>query len=415
MVLIDCDHRTPPAANGGYPYICIPQLKKGRLDVTDARRITQEHFSEWTRKANPQPYDVILSRRCNPGETAFVPPGFTGALGQNLVLLRAADSKMHPPFLRWLVRGTEWWDQIGKFINVGAIFDSLRCADIPNFELSIPPLPEQKNIAHILGTLDDKIELNRRMSATLEAMARALFKSWFIDFDPVRAKLDGSRPSGLDPATATLFSDSFQESPLGPIPKGWKTGRLDDIADVFMGLSPKGDSYNSSGIGVPLINGPVEFGEYYPVKTKWTEAATRLSAVDDLIFCVRGSTTGRRVVSDGEYCIGRGVCAIRAKHGFHNFIYEIMNFGLDSLLEKTTGSVFPNLSAPDIKGFQILIPAPSIIEVFEHMTKPLVQRIQSNHRELRELSTLRDTLLPKLLGGELSVMETEKRIEGMLA
>jgi type I restriction enzyme, S subunit len=117
VTLIDCDHRTPPAADNGYPYVTIPHLKEGRIDVRDARRITPDHFDEWTRKANPRAFDVVLSRRCNPGESAFVPPGLEFALGQNLVLLRADGSKLAPPFLRWLVRGPAWWDQVEKFIN----------------------------------------------------------------------------------------------------------------------------------------------------------------------------------------------------------------------------------------------------------------------------------------------------------
>jgi len=117
--LIDCDHRTPPAADSGFPYVAIPQLKEGRLALSDVRRISPEHFVEWTRKAKPQHHDVILSRRCNPGETAYVPAGVECALGQNLVLLRADGTKLFPPFLRWLVRGPDWWEQIGTFINVG--------------------------------------------------------------------------------------------------------------------------------------------------------------------------------------------------------------------------------------------------------------------------------------------------------
>ncbi len=186
--LIDCEHRTPPAAEHGYPYVAIPQVKDGRINLSGVRRITHEHFDEWTRKANPESFDIVLSRRCNPGETGFVSEGLKFALGQNLVLLRSDGTKVLKPFLRWLVRGPRWWGQVDKYINVGAIFDSLKCADIPNFSLPIPPLPEQRAIAHIHGTLDDKIELNRRMNETLEEMARALFKSWFIDFDPVHAK-----------------------------------------------------------------------------------------------------------------------------------------------------------------------------------------------------------------------------------
>src|SRR6266496_1435993 len=211
--LIDCDHRTPPASEDGYPYIAIPQLRGGRIDLSDVRHIKREDFVEWTRKAKPTANDVILSRRCNPGETATVPPDLEFALGQNLVLLRADGTEVYPPFLRWLVLGPEWCEQIGKFLNVGAVFDSLRCADVPNFQLRIPPLAEQRAIAHILDTLDDKIELNKRMNETLDAMARALFKSWFVDFDPVHAKAEGRDP-GLPESLADLFTDRFQGSEL---------------------------------------------------------------------------------------------------------------------------------------------------------------------------------------------------------
>jgi len=238
VTLIDCDHRTPPAADSGYPYVAIPQLKEGRLALADARRISPEHFADWTRKAKPQHHDVILSRRCNPGETAFVPAGLECALGQNLVLLRSDGTKIFPPFLRWLLNGPDWWEQVGTFINVGAIFNSLKCADIPNFKMPLPPLAEQKAIAAVLGALDDKIELNRRMNATLEAMARALFQSWFVDFDPVRAKLDGRPPDSLDPATAALFPDSFQDSLLGHIPKGWEVKTADEVSTVGIGKTP---------------------------------------------------------------------------------------------------------------------------------------------------------------------------------
>lgn len=131
--LIDCDHRTPPATDVGYPYVAIPQIKDGRIDHSAARRISSQHFTEWTRKAKPTPYDVVLSRRCNPGETAFVEPDTEFALGQNLVLLRSDGTKVFTPFLRWLVLSPEWWNQVRCFLNVGAVFDSLKCADIPNF------------------------------------------------------------------------------------------------------------------------------------------------------------------------------------------------------------------------------------------------------------------------------------------
>ena len=156
--LIDCEHKTPVARETGYPYVAIPQIKNGRIDLTDSRLISREDLIAWTRRAKPRAHDVVLSRRCNPGETAFVPTTFEFALGQNLVLLRCDGNKLYPPFLRWIVRGPEWWGQIHKYLNTGAIFDSLKCADIPEFKLSVPSLATQTRIASILSALDDKID-----------------------------------------------------------------------------------------------------------------------------------------------------------------------------------------------------------------------------------------------------------------
>ena len=188
ITLIDCDHKTPKAQEEGLPYVGIPQLKDGRIVLDGARLISEEDFHHWRRKAKPTPDDVILSRRCNPGEIAYVPNNLDIALGQNLVLLRSDGEKVYPPFLRWLAQGSNWWQQVNKFINVGAVFDSLKCVDIPKFEFRLPSMDEQKRIAKILGDLDKKIELNRQTNQTLEHMAQATFKSWFVDFEPTRAK-----------------------------------------------------------------------------------------------------------------------------------------------------------------------------------------------------------------------------------
>ncbi len=243
--LIDCDHRTPPAAELGYPYIAIPQLKDGHVDLTGARRIGAEDYAEWTKKLKPRAHDVIVVRRCNSGDSAVVPPGLECAIGQNLVVLRSDGSAVEPRLLRWLLRGPDWWDQVGKYINVGAVFDSLRCRDIPNFELTVPPRADQAAIVGALDALDDRITLLRETNATLEAVAQALFKSWFVDFDPVRAKQQGLTPAGMDEATAALFPDGFEESALGSVPTGWVVRALDEIAAYLNGLAlqkfPPGD------------------------------------------------------------------------------------------------------------------------------------------------------------------------------
>jgi restriction endonuclease S subunit len=207
------------------------------------------------------------------------------------------------------------------------------------FHVCLPPLAEQKAIAAVLGALDDKIELNRRMNATLEAMARALFQSWFVDFDPVRAKLEGRPPAALDPATAALFPDSFQDSPLGPIPQGWSLVRSDDrfetlVASLDVGVvRPR-----SRCVSVPFLYGLFMTSEFQA----------------------------------------------------HTYSY-------------TTGTTVLHLSAAAIPSYVFAVPVSHISEVYSERVSPIFRKIDENTKQSRTLATLRDTLLPKLLSGELSV------------
>jgi type I restriction enzyme, S subunit len=403
--LTDCDHRTPSAASSGYPYVAIPQLKQGRLDLSEVRWISPEDFVEWTRKAKPQHHDVVLSRRCNPGETAYVPAGLEFALGQNLVLLRSDSTKVFKPFLRWLVRGPDWWEQVRAFNNVGAVFDSLKCADIPNFKMPLPPLPEQEGIAHILGSLDDKIELNRRMNATLEEMARALFQSWFVDFDPVRAKLDGRIPAGLDAATAAIFPSHFQETPLGHIPQGWTAGTLSEGFTLTMGQSPPGDTYNEDGNGIPFYQGRTDFGFRFPTRRIYCTAPTRYAKPGDTLVSVR-APVGDINMADEECCIGRGVAAVRHKSGAVSFTYHAMeDLSPDFALFEGEGTVFGSINKQSFENLRFVMPPPEIVAAYEKLAKPLDDQINTLEHQSRTLATLRDALLPKLLSGELRIAD----------
>ena len=254
--LIDCDHQTPSAVDEGYPYIAIPQLKNGHISLDGVRRISHKDYLEWTKKLKPQAHDVIVVRRCNSGESALVPLGLECAIGQNLVILRSEGEAVQPRFLRWLINGPDWWEQVSKFINVGAVFDSLRCGDIPNFELTIPPIRDQREISAVLDALDDRITLLRETNVTLEAIAQALFKSWFVDFDPVRAKLEGRAPEGMIDATAALFSDGFEESELGLVPRGWRVGRVAELGEVICGKTPPTAQSENYGEDIPFITIP---------------------------------------------------------------------------------------------------------------------------------------------------------------
>jgi type I restriction enzyme S subunit len=399
VLLIDCEHRTPPASNNGYPYIAIPQIKQGRIDLTDVRRITREHFIEWTRKANPETYDVILSRRCNPGATAYVPPGLECALGQNLVLLRADSTKVFPPFLRWLVRSTEWWEQVGKFINVGAVFDSLKCADIPNFRLPIPPLSVQHTIAALLGALDDKIELNQRMNETLEAMARAIFQSWFVDFDPVRAKAEGREPTFMDVRTAALFPDTLEDSALGKTPKGWYVGPLGEILELKRGYDlPQQRRIFGS---VPIYSSSGLTGYHAEAKVRGPGIVTgRYGTIGEIFF-----------VNEDFWPLNTTLYVQKFKNNIPRFIYYLLHtLSFEAYLDK---AAVPGINRNHVHQEMVLCPPVGLQCKFVELLEPFWQLQDINDQEAHTLTALRDTILPKLMSGEIRLKNAEKLVEGV--
>ena len=415
VALIDCDHRTPPPAETGYPYVAIPQLKEGRLALANVRRISPEHFIEWTRKARPQHHDVILSRRCNPGETAYVPVGLECALGQNLVLLRADGSQLYPPFLRWLVRGPHWWEQVGTFINVGAVFDSLKCADIPNFKMPLPPLMEQKAIAAVLGALDDKIELNRRMNATLEAMARALFQSWFVDFDPVRAKLDDCQPIGLDVATAALFPKHFEHGADGMLPAGWHLMAIEEICTVNSSTLGKSDDLGTlEYVEISEVNrGNIANIVKYARGEEPSRARRRLRHGDTVLSTVRPDR-GAYVLAlnpPENRVASTGFAVLTPTKAPWSFVHAAMTQPEVSELlgQMADGGAYPAVRPEIIGAMRVAVPnEPKVFEAFHRICSPLFEMAEANRAQSRTLTTLRDTLLPKLLSGELSVAAVEE-------
>ncbi len=410
VTLLDCDHRTPPAAPEGYPYVTIPQIKDGRLDLSDVRRIAEEHFLDWTKKTRPMANDVVVVRRCSPGDSAHVPPGLEFALGQNLVLLRADGTRVAPVFLRWLVRSPSWWEQVQRFLNVGAVFDSLKCREIPNFRLPVPPIDQQLLIAEVLGSLDEKIALTRRMNQTLEDMAQTLFRSWFVNFDPVRAKAKGRRPEGMDGAMAALFPNRLVESELGNIPEGWANSSIYDVASAAYGTPFASRLFNSQGDGLPLIR----------IRDLSTHAPTTFTreVLDRQIVVDPGDIV---VGMDGEFRVhhwrgprslmNQRVCKFVPAPGVSRVFVAQSLIGPMRFFENTkAGTTVIHLGKADIDTIKIVKPPMSIQQVFGNLAEPLLERVLLNEAEARTLADLRDTLLPRLLSGDIRVGEAEAKL-----
>ena len=273
--------------------------------------------------------------------------------------------------------------------------------------LPFPPMPSQRGIAHILGTLDDKIELNRRMNATLEAMARALFRSWFVDFDPVRAKMEG-HDTGLPKDIADLFPDRLVDSELGEIPKGWRVGHVEDGFEIIMGQSPPGHTYNDTGDGLPFFQGRSDFGFRYPKNRTFCTAPNRIAQSWDTMVSVR-APVGDINMAWERCCIGRGVAALRPRSGAVSFGYCAAQVLQTHMREyEHTGTVFGAINRKQLARLPLQQPAADVVRAFEHLVHPGDQTIRLRTAEVDTVTVLRDALLPKLVSGEIRVRDVEQ-------
>ncbi len=333
--------------------------------------------------------------------------------------------KLDIGFLRYLIGGREFTQHIHA-ITTGTAVPHISGRQIKDFAFALPPLAEQKAIASVLGALDDKIELNLRMNATLEAMARALFQSWFVDFDPVRAKLDGRQPVGLDPATAALFPVAFQDSAVGHIPKGWKVGVLDELTSVVIGgdwgaTEPTDEEtvscYCIRGADIPSL----QSGGVGKMPTRFLKPSSvdKRQLVDsDLAIEISGGSptqcTGRPVLASdallqnlSQPLVASNFCRIvkLKSPALSKFVYLWLRrlYDAGELFQFETGTTgIKNFAFVIFSGkYPLVVPDLGVADAFDRAVSPIFTRIHANSAQSRTLAALRDTLLPKLLSGEL--------------
>ena len=428
--LLDCVHQTPKEQDTGMPYIGIPQMKNGEIDFKASPRIiSQEDFLKWTEKVNPSHGDIILSRRCNPGETAFVPQNAQFALGQNLVLLRPDPKKLHPGYLRWVVQSPFWWDEVERYRNPGAVFDSLKCADIPKFLVPEPPREIQESLDRVLLAIAEKITLNRQINQTLEQMAQTLFKSWFVDFDPVidnaldagndipdtlqdraeqrrllRAKAD-FKP--LPTETRALFPSEFEETELGWVPKGWAVVSFGDVSNCF-------DSKR-----IPLSKQERELKQ--PGSIPYYGATSEMDLINEWIFddiYLLMGEDGSVMKDDGtpflQYIWGKSWVNNHAHvlQGKEDISTEHLLVFLQQCDIKAfvTGAVQLKINQKNMNSIPFVKAIESINLAFQKVICPLFDRRRQIEDESRTLRKLRDSLLPKLISGELVLDDLPEEI-----
>jgi len=402
----------PEYWGGGIPWIGIKDATEnhGRTIFETYQNVSElglEHSSARLLPAKT----VCLSRTASVGFVVVM--GRPMATSQDFVNW-ICGPRILPHFLKYVLLAEN--EALWRFAS-GTTHQTIYYPEAKAFHICLPPIGEQEAIAAVLGALDDKIELNRRMNATLEAMARALFQSWFVDFDPVRAKLAGHEPVGMDQATAALFPEQFEESALGHTPKGWHIKRVSDVVEeVFDGphATPPDAEAGPVFLGIKNLTGSgLDLSDVRHISEsdwpRWTKRVTPRPL--DIVFSYEATLGFFALIPPGlRCCLGRRLALIRpkAREGHpHFWLHQFIGPDFQRYLMKHSvqGATVDRIPLVHFPNYLVLAPPLPLTQAFESRVAPLWARIHANAEQSGILATLRDTLLPKLLGGELSVAE----------
>ena len=380
----------------GIPSIMPQNIGDNRISEIGIARITDEDAQRLSRYL-VQPGDIVYSRRGDVERRALIREREAGWLcGTGCLRVRFGDGVVHPPYAayylghpivrEWIVRHAQ-----------GATMPNLNTSILSSLPFVLPSMDDQHAIAHILGTLDDKIELNRRMNETLEAMTRAIFQSWFVNFDPVRAKASGESADsicqrlGLTPELLALFPDGFEDSELGGGPLGWLPTRLDEILELAYGKALKATDridgeipvYGSGGVtgyhNESLIDGPS-------------------------IIVGRKGTVGSLYWEDRSSCPIDTVFYVKPKLELTYCFYLLQTLALETM---NTDAAVPGLNRNNVYRLMTTMPSEKLRAAFERVAMSVRRHMRSNNMELKNLSDVRDALLPKLLAGDLMMQGSD--------
>ena len=388
---------------GSIPWLSVADFNKGYRWVNTAEKSITERGLKESATEILNIGDIIISARGTVGVVAQLAKPM--AFNQSCYGIRGKRGVADTNFVYYTLRhAVTQMQQVAH----GGVFNTITRDTFKIIKTRLPSLNEQKAIAHILGTLDDKIELNRQMNKTLEEMARTIFKSWFVDFDPVHAKAAVRREHpawsnalvsraalpNLKPEIAELFPDRLVDSELDKIPEGWRDSTVGQNFRLTMGQSPPGSTYNENEEGIPFYQGRSDFGYRFPSQRVFCTAPTRFAEAGDTLVSVR-APVGDVNMTNEKCAVGRGVAAIRHSNGYKSFTYYSMKH-LKNYFDKfeAEGTVFGSINKSDFENLPFTAPPSDVLELFERLVSPIDNRIKNNEGESNTLAALRDALLP---------------------
>ena len=390
--IADGDHMPPPKVERGIPFVTISNIKDNRLDLSDTFFVPQKYYDALDPKKKPQIGDTIYSVVGTYGKPVYIKDNNPFVFQRHIAILRPDASLLNPQFLYYTLLSPQFYRK-ADIMAIGAVQRTISLTSLRNATVQIPPLKVQKEIATALKSLDDKIEVNRRINENLGQQAQALFKSWFVDFEPFK-------------------NGEFVESELGMIPKGWKVESLSSIADYINGLAMQKYRPNEGEKGLPVLKikelgqgscdinselcSPSLIGDKYIIND------------GDIIFSWSG-TLMVKVWCGGKCGLNQHLFVVVPKNYSKWYVYQWTKYHLDNFIRiaKDKAVTMGHIKRGELDKAKVVIPDKDNLTRIDALMAPIFNQIISNEIESRRLATLRDTLLPKLMSGEIKVNEIE--------
>jgi type I restriction enzyme S subunit len=420
--LIDYRGKTPIKTEYGIPLITAKVIKGGRIE-TPTEFIATDDYDSWMRRGIPECGDVVLTVEAPLGEVAQLGSEKI-ALAQRVVTLRGKKGVLDSSYLLYWLQSEHAKDQL-KARATGTTVIGIKQSELRKIEITIPSIEVQQVVAKTLQSIDDRITLLSETNKTLESIAQAIFKSWFVDFEPVHAKAKGIAPEGMDEATAALFPDSFEKTELGVVPKGWLPQQMSDVSTVSIGKTPPRKEHqwfteNSNDIRWLSIR-DMGNSDLYASQTKeylTKEAVDRFNVKcvpDNTVVMSFKMTVGRVQITDGIMATNEAIAHFNLDKNATTsaeFIYlYLKQFDFKSL--SSTSSIADAVNSKSVREIPILIANQSVVDAFQLIIIGIFQKIKINEAQVRSMSNLRDTLLPRLISGQLRIEEAQEMVESV--
>lgn len=429
----DGPHATPKKTDSGPVFLGISSLQNGRIDPSQLEYLSEDDFGKWTRRVLPRAGDVVFSYETRIGQAAIIPPHMRCCLGRRMALVRPDASRLHPRYFLYHFMGPEFQDRLRAKTVHGSTVERLLLTEFPDLQVRIPPIETQNGIVAILGSIDDRMDLLHQANLTLGSIAQTIFKSWFVDFDPVRAKAEGQEPEGFDAETMALFSSEFEDTKLGSVPKGWGCSTLGELCKEhggFLQTGPFGSQLHAADYvdaGIPVVmpqdmrNRRVALDKISRIREQQAQELGRHRLQPgDIVFSRRGDVGRHAVISATEsgWLCGTGCILVRPGPRWSSTAYLSLFLHLpdtkDWIERHAVGATMPNLNTGILGSLPVLIPSAKILVAFEAIAGSLEARISANLAHSNLLADLRDTLLPRLISGQLRIPEAQEAVEEAL-